>query len=103
MERYSANSELSQYSTVFRYHSCLSCLFLVLFTFAPEITMKFCANISFMFAEASSVLERYALAKAAGFKAIESGFPLGFTLEQVKEAKESAGIEQVLINLKTGK
>ncbi|KOB71362.1 Hydroxypyruvate isomerase [Operophtera brumata] len=63
--------------------------------------MKFCANISFMFAEASSLLERYALAKAAGFKAIESGFPFGFTLEQVKHAKESAGIQQVLINLKT--
>lgn len=55
-----------------------------------------------MFSEASSILERYALAKEAGFKAIESGFPFGCTLEQVKQAKESAGIEQVLINLKTG-
>lgn len=64
--------------------------------------MKFCANLSFMFTEASSILERYALAKDAGFKAVESGFPFGFTLEQVKEAKERAGIEQVLINLKTG-
>ncbi|KAJ0172219.1 hypothetical protein K1T71_012192 [Dendrolimus kikuchii] len=64
--------------------------------------MKFCANISFMFSEASTILERYALAKEAGFKAIESGFPFGCTLEQVKQAKENAGIEQVLINLKTG-
>ena len=48
------------------------------------------------------MLERYALAKDAGFKAVESGFPLGFTLEQVKDAKEKAGVEQVLINLKTG-
>lgn len=65
--------------------------------------MKFCANISFMFAEAPSILDRYGLAKVAGFKAIESGFPFGFTLEQVKEAKQSAGIEQVLINLRTGR
>lgn len=56
-----------------------------------------------MFAEASSILERYALARDAGFKAVESGFPIGCTLEQVKQAKENAGIEQVCINLKTGK
>ncbi|XP_028176659.1 putative hydroxypyruvate isomerase [Ostrinia furnacalis] len=64
--------------------------------------MKFCANLAFMFTEATSMIERYALAKDAGFKAVESGFPFGFTLEQVKQAKEAAGIEQVLINLNTG-
>ncbi|XP_047537455.1 putative hydroxypyruvate isomerase [Vanessa atalanta] len=64
--------------------------------------MKFCANLAFMFTESSSILERYALAKDAGFRAVESGFPLGYSLEQVKQAKEMAGIEQVLINLKTG-
>lgn len=64
--------------------------------------MKFCANLAFMFTEATSILERYALAKEAGFKAVETGFPFGFTLEQVKQAKEAAGIEQVLINLNTG-
>lgn len=64
--------------------------------------MKFCANLSFMFPEGATILERYALAKEAGFKAVESGFPFGHTLEQVRQAKESAGIEQVLINLKTG-
>jgi hydroxypyruvate isomerase len=65
--------------------------------------MKFCANLSFMFGEASTILERYALAKDAGFKAVESGFPFGHTLEQVKQAKESSSVEQVLINLCTGK
>ncbi|XP_049884943.1 putative hydroxypyruvate isomerase [Pectinophora gossypiella] len=64
--------------------------------------MKFCANLSFMFTEGSSILERYALAKEAGFKAVESGFPFGHTLDEVRQAKERAGIEQVLINLKTG-
>ncbi|XP_063380979.1 putative hydroxypyruvate isomerase [Cydia fagiglandana] len=67
-----------------------------------ELTMKFCSNLAFMFTEASSVLERYALAKDAGFKAVETGFPLGHTVDQVKQAKEKAGVEQVLINLKTG-
>lgn len=64
--------------------------------------MKFCANLSFMFAEAASILERYALAKEAGFKAVESGFPFGFSVEQVKQAKENAGVEQIAINIKTG-
>lgn len=65
--------------------------------------MKFCANLAFMFTESSSILERYTLAKDAGFKAVETGFPWGYTLEQVKQAKETAGVQQVLINLKTGK
>lgn len=64
--------------------------------------MKFCANLAFMFTESSSILERYTLAKDAGFKAVETGFPWGYTLEQVKQAKETAGVQQVLINLKTG-
>lgn len=56
-----------------------------------------------MFTEGSTIIERYALAKEAGFKAVETGFPFGHTLEQVRQAKENAGIEQVLINLKTGR
>lgn len=63
---------------------------------------KFCANLSFMFTEAP-FLERYKLAKDAGFQCVETGFPFGFTKEQVAEAKKSAGIEQVLINVFTGK
>ncbi|XP_011558376.3 putative hydroxypyruvate isomerase [Plutella xylostella] len=64
--------------------------------------MKFCANLSFMFSEGSTILERYALAKDGGFKAVETGFPFGHTLEQVRAAKTSSGLEQVLINLRTG-
>lgn len=64
--------------------------------------MKFCSNLSFMFTEGATILERYALAKDAGFKAVETGFPFGHTLEEVKKAKENAGVEQVLINIRTG-
>ncbi|CAG9793266.1 unnamed protein product [Diatraea saccharalis] len=66
------------------------------------LKMKFCANLSFMFSEAPSILERYSLAKDAGFKAVETGFPFGHSLEQVKQAKENSGVDQVLINLLTG-
>lgn len=62
---------------------------------------KFCANLAFLFNE-QPLLERYKLAKNAGFKAVESGFPFGFTVEQVTEAKKQANIEQILINIYTG-
>lgn len=62
---------------------------------------KFCANISFMFVE-SPFLERYQLAKNAGFKAVESGFPYGLNPDEVVAAKNAAGIDQVLLNVYTG-
>ncbi|XP_044755450.1 putative hydroxypyruvate isomerase [Coccinella septempunctata] len=62
---------------------------------------KFCANLAFLFTE-SNLLERYNLAKNAGFKCVETGFPFGFTREEVVKAKTSSGLEQVLINIYTG-
>lgn len=62
---------------------------------------KFCANLAFLFTE-TTFLERYQLAKNAGFKCVETGFPFGFTKEEVVKAKNVAGIEQVLINIYTG-
>lgn len=62
---------------------------------------KFCANISFMFTELP-FLERYSAAKKAGFKAVESGFPFGFSVDEVLKAKQAADIDQVLINIFTG-
>lgn len=64
--------------------------------------MKFCANLSFMFTETTSLLERYALAKQAGFKYVESGFPYGCDTNQVLDAKEKSGLNQILVNLLTG-
>ncbi|KAL3267739.1 hypothetical protein HHI36_006866 [Cryptolaemus montrouzieri] len=66
-----------------------------------QVRMKFCANLAFLFTE-SSFLERYQLAKNAGFKCVETGFPVGLSKEQVAEAKKSANVEQVLINVYTG-
>lgn len=55
-----------------------------------------------MFQEVPSFIDRYQAAKDAGFKAVESGFPLGFSVHQVAQAKEDAGIQQILINVFTG-
>ncbi|XP_011499503.1 PREDICTED: putative hydroxypyruvate isomerase [Ceratosolen solmsi marchali] len=67
-----------------------------------RMALKFASNLSFMFQEAPLLIDRYQLAKDAGFKAVESGFPLGFTVQQVAEAKHNANIHQALINVYTG-
>ncbi|XP_033216452.1 putative hydroxypyruvate isomerase [Belonocnema kinseyi] len=72
------------------------------FQIRRKMSLKVCSSLSFMFLESPTIIGRYQLAKDAGFKAVESGFPLGFSIEQVVEAKTKAGVDQVLINLFTG-
>lgn len=66
------------------------------------MVLKFCANISFMFAEAGNLLERYQLAKKAGFRGVECAYPTGFTFDEVVAAKREANIAQVLMNTCNG-
>jgi len=55
-----------------------------------------------MFTEAPNIIDRYQLAKEAGFKAVESGFPFGFSIQEVAAAKTKADIDQILLNVFTG-
>jgi len=66
----------------------------------PRSTMplKFAANLSFMFTEYPSLESRYEAAQKAGFKYVEFAFPYDEDMEVLKNAKEKAGLEQVLIN-----
>ncbi|XKL63563.1 hypothetical protein PGB90_005927 [Kerria lacca] len=66
------------------------------------MNLKFCANLSFMFQESASLLERYALAKECGFVAVECAFPYDYSIAEVKMAKEKENLEQVLINTYPG-
>lgn len=66
------------------------------------MVLKFCANISFMFAESGNLLERYQLAKKAGFRGVECAYPAGFTFDEVVAAKREANIAQVLLNTCNG-
>jgi len=66
------------------------------------MTLKFCANLSFMFQESTSLLERYHLARQCGFQAVECAFPYSFPVEEVKRVKETEGVEQVLLNVNPG-
>lgn len=63
------------------------------------MTLKFCANLSFMFQEVPSLLERYCVAKECGFKAVECAFPYSFPLEEVVKAKTKANVQQILVNV----
>lgn len=66
------------------------------------MALKFASNLSFMFTEVPNIIDRYQLAKQAGFKAVESGFPFGFSIQQVATAKKEANVNQVLLNVFTG-
>lgn len=66
------------------------------------MSLKFCANLSFMFQETASLIERYILARKAGFRAVECAFPYTHTLQEIVDAKTKAGVDQVLINIYVG-
>lgn len=72
---------------------------------ATTVTMpvKFCANLNFMFTESTDFLERYRLAKQAGFSAVEGAFPPEHVsgAELASVCKET-GLEQILMNIATG-
>lgn len=63
--------------------------------------MKLAANLSLMFTEVP-LLERFAAAKKAGFHAVEIQFPYEAELQDLQQAKQSAEVEVVLINVPAG-
>ena len=62
---------------------------------------KFAANLTTLFTEVP-VLERFARARAAGFRHAELLFPYDTGVEEVAEAARAAGIELVLFNIAAG-
>lgn len=67
-----------------------------------NMSLKFCANLSFMFQECTLILDRYGLAKQCGFKGVECAFLYSYPVEQVVQAKKESGLEQILINVNPG-
>ncbi len=51
---------------------------------------KFAANLSFMFSEEESLLDRFAAAREAGFSAVEYMFPYEEKAEEVREIVSAA-------------
>jgi len=61
--------------------------------------LKFSANLAFLFTqETSSLVDRIKLAADAGFKGIELACPYEIPASVLASAKESSGVEQVLLN-----
>jgi len=63
--------------------------------------MKFCANVSLLFAEVEFV-ERFGRAAEAGFAAVEFWWPSGEELGRVEKAIKEAGLEVALFNFDAG-
>lgn len=62
---------------------------------------RFCANLSLLFTEVP-LLQRFALARQAGFTAVEIQFPYNETAEAVHAAAQAAGTVITLINVPAG-
>jgi hydroxypyruvate isomerase len=62
---------------------------------------RFAANLTMLFTEAS-FMERFALARAAGFTHVEYLFPYPFPAADLKAALDRHGLTQVLFNLPAG-
>ncbi|OXA52338.1 putative hydroxypyruvate isomerase [Folsomia candida] len=65
-------------------------------------SLKFCANLNFLFKEVDGILNRYDAAKSAGFTAVEIGFPYEIPISEIQRKKEETGLEQILINAYPG-
>ncbi|ESO89670.1 hypothetical protein LOTGIDRAFT_218771 [Lottia gigantea] len=66
------------------------------------MSLKFSANLTFMFQEVPTLCGRYQAAKDAGFRFVESAFPHGVDKGEVTKAKDNAGVEQILMNAHQG-
>lgn len=62
---------------------------------------RFAANLSMMFAEVP-FLQRFAAARAAGFRGVEYLFPYEYPTGDLKRALDDAGLQQVLFNAPPG-
>ncbi|MEE2761986.1 MAG: hydroxypyruvate isomerase [Pseudomonadota bacterium] len=62
---------------------------------------RFAANLSMLFTEAP-FLERFALARAAGFDGVEYLFPYAYAKDQLQQALAQNHLTQVLFNLPPG-
>ncbi|KAM3620290.1 uncharacterized protein V6R79_021144 [Siganus canaliculatus] len=66
-------------------------------------TLKFCANISWLFTELPDFCQRITAAASAGFQAVEAAWLYDADLKALQAAREAAGIQVVLINTPPGK
>lgn len=64
--------------------------------------LQFSANLSWLFTELPRFSQRIRAAGEAGFRAVEAAWPYGEELEELRRAREEAGVEVVLLNTPPG-
>lgn len=68
-----------------------------------KMAPKLCANLNFLFAENNTnILERFRLAKKAGFKAVESVVPCDLKLIDIAAVQKETDLKVVLLNITSG-
>ncbi|XP_026769785.2 putative hydroxypyruvate isomerase [Pangasianodon hypophthalmus] len=65
-------------------------------------SLKFCANISWLFTELPEVSERVRAAARAGFQAVEAAWLYGSDLRELHTVREETGVQVALINTPPG-
>lgn len=68
------------------------------------MALRFCANLNFMFCENASanILDKFRLARAAGFRGVEIGCPDTLDVESVVNEQRNNELDIVLINISLG-
>uniref|UniRef100_A0A8B9MKB6 Putative hydroxypyruvate isomerase n=1 Tax=Accipiter nisus TaxID=211598 RepID=A0A8B9MKB6_9AVES len=68
----------------------------------PAMSLRFSANVSWLFPELRALPARLEAAAAAGFGAAEAAWPAGCPAEELRAAAERAGVRIVLLNTPPG-
>ncbi|CAJ1064683.1 putative hydroxypyruvate isomerase [Xyrichtys novacula] len=64
--------------------------------------LKFCANISWLFAELPDFTQRIYAAASCGFQAVEAAWLYDCELQELQRARKATGVEVILINTPPG-
>lgn len=68
------------------------------------MSLRFCANLNFLFCEnGGTVLDKFRLAKAAGFRGVEIACPEQLSKEEVAVVQKENQLEVALMNISLGK
>lgn len=65
-------------------------------------SLKFCANLSWLFTELPDFSQRIYAAASAGFQAVEAAWLYDSDLQELQRARQATGVEVVLINTPPG-
>lgn len=66
--------------------------------------LRFAANLNFLFCENGvNVLDKFRLARAAGFRGIELGYPEGYSNNEILDGVQGNNLDVALLNIALGK